>query len=407
VRRKTLATAIAATAVALMAGSLGLSGAAHADPTSQQTYSGVGSDTTQDVMAALAGQTVVCSPTQTAPAGTLTGVGSYEALLQRTNCTNSANITLNGTNGSVTFTRPNGSGSGVEALSASLDPSGGDWTVTNSDGSTSPVDIAGTLQFSRSSSGPSSPETDGPLTWVPFARDAVGYIYAGSSSDSTLASDIGHLTAAQLTSLYESDSPVTFGNTTVTAYLPQAGSGTRAFWLSTLGVTTVGTAVNQASTNEENTASVIGSLSYGTDDAAIYPFSISSYIAQFNGYTSNTGLGTVKLGNPDSTDPVVLNGTQYAPNSNFYTTTIDGTNWYRDVYNVFPTSAINDFESGTSDSYTDLLNQFVVSTDNPTPTINSGSSQAIIEDFGFLTDTYAGEVNVSTAPTGNYVFVSS
>jgi len=406
-RKKVLATTVAATAALLAVGSLGLAGTAKADPTGSETYNAVGSDTTMDVIAALAGQTVTCNPPETVGSGTLTGVGSYEALEQDASigCTNSTNITVGG----ITMTRPNGSGNGVQALSASVDPSGGDWTVTNSDGSVSPVAIGGTLQFSRSSSGPSTSGTSGedPLTYVPFARDAVGYVYvAGSGLTSAESSAVASLSTANLTSIYEGGtSPVS--GVTFEPYLPQSGSGTRNFFQGVIGVPngSLGSDVNQNSTNEENTANVIGDLSVPADTVAVYPFSISSYIAQNNGFTADTGIESVQLGNPDGDNPVSSgSGINLAPNTSFY-----ATHWGRDVYDVFPTSDVTDFENGTPDSYTSLLDQFLITSANPSPAITSTASNTIITDFGFLTESYddtagTSSNNVSTSPTAPYSF---
>jgi ABC-type phosphate transport system substrate-binding protein len=374
-RKKTLGIAIAATAAALVVGSLGLTGTAKADPTTGQTFTTVGSDTIQNVMAALAGQAVVPTPPMSPPAGTLSNVGSYEATPQPSNITPKCG---------VTFPRPNGSGQGVAALSASVDPGHTFMGKT----------ITNCVQFSRSSGGPTTAGSD--LDFVPMGRDAVGYIYVQNGGSS-----LGNLTQQQIIDYYVNGKQDIAG-VTVTPYIPQSGSGTRAFFIANvLKGGALNAIVNQNANNEENTASVIGNLALAPGQGAIYCFSIADYIAQNNGFAPDTGLAKVSLGNPDGTVPVSSGGGfTLNPNTAFYGSSVYG----RDVYDVFPAAEVNSFESGTADA---LLSQFLISPTNAHPTMNSNASKAIVADFGFLTENYDGQVTGAgnQLKTGGFSFI--
>ena len=145
---------------------------AQADPTTPPfpTLAGAGSDTTQDVVGGL---------TTLAP----TVVGSWNAV---------GSATIQTKSGGPAFQRPNGSGDGVYALSMSAGAGTG---LYNS------VNIAGQLDYARSSSGPSSSYVGSDLTYIPFAIDAVtsiaihpvtGDVYvAGFSNSSTFPGTVG------------------------------------------------------------------------------------------------------------------------------------------------------------------------------------------------------------------------
>jgi hypothetical protein len=194
--------------------------------------------------------------------------------------------------------RPAGSGAGVTALRASISGN-----LYNGKVITGQVDIA------RSSSSPgSNASSEGKLAYVPYARDAVSYAYNGTNSD------LANLTAAQLKQIYESNTPVVIGGTTVKPRLPQNGSGTRSFFLGAINVTAVGSTVNDTNnTRPENDASILQA-----DE--IIPFSVASWTAQANGATpSNTIAGTnVKLGAPTGVAPVSVSGTVTTPSAAFY-----------------------------------------------------------------------------------------
>ncbi|MFF3950696.1 hypothetical protein ACFYYN_38710 [Streptomyces sp. NPDC001902] len=260
-----------------------------ADPSGAPAFrqlSGVGSDTTQDVMNGMA---------QSITIGGQKVIGSYDA-------TGSAKITTkSGT--TCTIDRPNGSGAGRNALVASLQA--GD----------------NCLDFARSSS-LSLGAVDPDLTYVPFAVDGVTYAITGSSQIPR------KLTLNDLKQIYtcNKDYVGTAPNFTMTAYLPQAGSGTRNFWESTVGIsdTDVKNGVYPCIKDAKGGNPVQEHDGRILDDKSIVPFSIAQYNSQSTQTIADL-RGKAVLGTIDGIAPTVLN-------SSFGVK--------RDVYNVIPTSKV-------------------------------------------------------------------
>jgi hypothetical protein len=265
---------------------------ANADPTAgtYKPINGVGSDTTQDIVGGLA--TVV------------TSIGSYDAV---------GSATIKTTASGPTFNRPNGSGAGVQALSASANNTG-----TRTYPAAGGVSITGQVDFARSSSGPSSsfPGTD--LTFIPYARDAVTFavneasdfprdIPVGSAAQDALSPapfTLRNIYRCAVTSYFDAD----FTAVTIRPLLPQSGSGTRTFWLSTLGLTeaqVTGCATDLAGTVQEHDGNSV------TGAGDIVPFSIAQYIAQGNHADLPTTVverrSQVVLGSIGSVKPYVIN----------------------------------------------------------------------------------------------------
>lgn len=266
---------VAAAAVILGGGT-----AAMADPTGAPTYralAGVGSDTIQDVDNGLA------SVIKDSSGNTLL-IGSYDA---------TGSATIQTKSGGATFSRPDGSGAGVNALKAAKTGTAYNGvTLSDSD-----------VQFARSSSG-ATWVTGGLYSYIPLAEDAVTF---ATSASTTVPGD---LTKADLKKIYEAadGATVTLNGTnyivgtqsnasaTIRPFLPQANSGTRKFWLSSQGinVTTIGSAVSDKYTVsggspvdvQEHDGSVLAAVSN-----AIMPFSIAQYIAQGNSGTLATNYG--------------------------------------------------------------------------------------------------------------------
>lgn len=357
--RKSIA-AVLATAAVVSIGALGVAAPASADPASG-TYppiAGTGSDTTQDVLNALADPTL----------GSLTDVGSWDA---------TGTSTIKVTSAGASFARPNGSGNGIKALSRSIDGS-----LYNG------VNITGQLDFARSSRGPAA-GTDlgsgGALTYIPFARDAVTYAYNGAG--------LATLTPAQLKAIYLAPTlaaaKAAAGGVDVYPILPQAGSGTRSFFLGAIGTTeaalvTAGSWALQQTTVQENKADGI------VDSAGeIVPFSAASWVAQYNNastthidlaYAAGTRLGSPvvdELGVPVPATTLVSGVA--GPNADYYSSAFG-----RDVYNVVQTSRV----TATSDP---IKARFV----GPNSEITSTDSDAIITRFGFQVVSYAGDTDIA------------
>lgn len=272
-----------------LAATVGVSSLAYAEPTpaGPRALSGVGSDTTQDVLNALSEAVLAADGTKQ--------IASYDA-------TGGGTITTKAS-ANCTFPRPNGSGAGRAALLKALNPS--DPTF-------------GCLDFSRSSSLTLTPTEQG-LTYIPFAVDAVSYAVTSGSSIPK------NLTKAQLTAIYRCEDP-----TVPAPLLPQSGSGTRAFWLQQLGLTetTKGACVVDSKSGtsvQEND----GRFVTGAQD--IVPFSVAAYVAQSNGAATDT-RGVAELGSVDGVSPTNGTGNMRSLNTDF--------GIKRSVYNVLPTARL-------------------------------------------------------------------
>ncbi|MGX9883681.1 substrate-binding domain-containing protein [Streptomyces sp. NPDC002276] len=269
-------------AVALGLGAL--AAPAYADPSSATDYrqlAGVGSDTTQDVVNAL-GDAIT---------------NSSGKVIASWNATGSSTITTKAT-GNCTIARPDGSGAGITALNTALD------------GSTGCVD------FARSSRGPNN-TTTADLTFIPYAKDAVSWV----KQDGSALPD--SLTTAQLKAIYEC-TLTTLNGVTLTPILPQSASGTRAFFLSSIGVTTPGSCVTSNSTIQENDGSAVDSA------GDIFPYSVAQYTAQ-ESFVVDDRRGEAVLG---SVNGVVARNDDLTLNLSFP--------YLRNVYNVVPTSKLSD-----------------------------------------------------------------
>ncbi len=177
---------------------------AHADPAftpAKTDFVGVGSDTTQSVINALASAYNAKTP---APTNKL---ASWDATPRGGAYTPAA--------GCAASTRPDGSGAGITALKA---------------------DTTGCLDFARSSRPKAA--TDTGLVFVPFAKDVLTYAF-----DYPTTNAIKNLTAAELKSVYTCSkltwSSVRAGSSSaaIKPRLPQSGSGSRAVFLTAIGAT--------------------------------------------------------------------------------------------------------------------------------------------------------------------------
>ncbi len=326
---------------------------AFADPVSN-SYVAVGSDTLDASMNALTNGTTASGASVRIKANGA-AIGSFDAF---------GSATIQTKSGGPFFSRPSGSGAGVNALIAS---------VKGSTYGTPAVNIAGQVDIARSSSGPgSNANAAGKLVYVPYARDAVAYAYY---PDPAHPGDLDNLTTAQLKSLYQTGTHV-IGSTTVTPLIPQATSGTRKFFLSAIGVSTdatCGMSTCTTSTLPENDASV---LTPGT----VIPFSAANWIAQANTVAQNTipTSGAVKLGAPDSVAPFTGTAPSLVPSSTFYSSS-----YGRDTFLVVEYARVD----STSATYDPTLAGLVSST-NVNGLVNFGLAPtqpgAVKKKFGFL-----------------------
>ncbi len=351
--------AICASALAL---GLISTASASAEPTTPgRPLAAVGSDTTQDVWNALTNS------------GPLKSVASYDAFGSPAQIVTKTGV--------APFTRPNGSGAGVKALSASLNPlnhvykdsANNSFTLKKND-----VDIA------RSSSSPSVAGTD--LTFLPFARDAVT-VAVKDSANRPLA-----LTTQQITNIFTctagdgvtidgaTGKPV-LGTMVFTPKLPQAASGTRGFFLKAAGITPNTTCIPAAAqTYPENSGAAL------VNDGDIIPFSAAQWIAQKNGAmtdTTSTGqlladIDGLKAVDPTSVSPALTPGDLYGDPA--VTPTSGKGTFGRDVYNVVSSSV-----------QTSKLTYNVVLNNAVSTSLKTTAGKSIINKFGFKTISYVGD----------------
>ncbi len=325
-------------------------GAANADPKQYTAAVGVGSDTTQAVMNALAGSSNGISylPVTSGSATNFRQLISFDA----TPPVGVSDTCVTAKLGGPTFTRPNGSGAGRKALYASSGLSTTGWTGagTNPTCATG-VDISGQVDFARSSSVSSASGTT--VTYLPFGRDGVSFAYYRAAG-----SPVTSLTRAELTALFTTG-PQTIGGVRVVPCGIQTSSGTYSFWN---GVTTASSTTEPTATTECNAllggnvtgraeendgaalktrGDLLAAQAGKSGDQVVIGFAASSFIAESNlvapgappagvgiGSISNNGTGT-NLGSPVSGTAPALSAV-----ASFYNDTVFG----RNVYNVLPTS---------------------------------------------------------------------
>jgi ABC-type phosphate transport system substrate-binding protein len=242
---------VAATLAGAGALSVALAAPALADPPASHrpiTIAGVGSDTTQDVMNALA---------NSYNAGQATAyIASWDAFPPGATAPN-PNATIVTKPGCAKITRPAGSSAGIAAL------------LNDSSGKC--------IQFARSSRVKATNGTEDSLGFYAYGRD--GVTWAVSPSSPTHVSN--SLTAAQLKNIYTckitnwKNINSSLPSNTIKPYLPQAGSGTRSFFLGAIGVTDaqVGSCVNQ-NIIENDGRPLKGNAN------ALMPYSIAKWISQ-------------------------------------------------------------------------------------------------------------------------------
>ncbi|GAA1954080.1 hypothetical protein [Agromyces allii] len=333
---------------------VGLSSAAYAEPVSN-SYSLVGSDTLQDSANAIINGTGAAGGFLRVTSSNTT-LGNFDAF---------GSTAIQTKPGGPYFGRPSGSTAGVNALRASI-------LGTNYSGNAAiPAKaITGQVDIARSSSGPgANANTSGLLAYVPYGRDAVGFAYKGGTGNWAT------LTAAQLKSIYECNTTEIDG-VAVTPRIPQNGSGTRSFFLSAIGVTTLGSCVNDTNnTTPENDATVLGANQ-------IIPFSAANWVSQANGVAgvNTTTAAGVAFGSALA-GQAAFTGTapNLVPNSAYYTDTKFG----RDTYLVVEYARINSADPKYDAGLARLVNPTVANSLTSFGTIGTSVGN-VKKKFGFL-----------------------
>jgi len=292
--RKSLIAAVAGAGVLSIA--LATLPLAQADPIGPPTYrslAGMGSDTTQTLMNALAEIVTVDG---------VKVIGSYDAIGSTTVTTKDP-----ATNPACKdYPRANGSTAGRDALQKSL------------------VAKDGCLQFARSSSSRGTYTSAISMTWVPFATDALTFAVR---SDGDVPRE---LSKAQIVAIFKCEVP------TIQPALVQAGSGTRSSWLSYVGITEAQIAAGtyKCLVPQKDGGTFPGNLPQEHDGRElkknqIMPYSAAVYQAQLYG-TAPDRRGRSVIGVVDGIVPTIIN---------------TGFGNLRDVNNIIPTAKVTDTNS--------------------------------------------------------------
>jgi hypothetical protein len=327
-----------------------MTGSASADPAQFKAFVGVGSDTTQDVMNALAGRSngILYTPLKSSDATGGTQIISFDATAASAGAGDNCITTKTG---APSFTRPNGSSAGRKALSRAIDG-----TKYGSAECGGVKDVAGLVDFARSSDGPVAGDTATNLTYIPFGRDGMSFAYYRKNG-----APVTELTRAQITTLFTTG-PQTINGVRIVPCGIQDNSGTYKFWNSVstasasqeasatslcngLGLDpgTGGRAQESDGPDLKNRGDALALLAGEANSQVVIGFSAGQFIARSNGKATpapgpGVGIGSisdngsgVNLGNP-------VTGT--APNLSPVATFFNDTVFGRRVYNVFPTAVV-------------------------------------------------------------------
>lgn len=265
--------------------------------------------------------------------------------------------------GCAAITRPNGSGAGITALKANARPSG------------DAADFC--VDFARSSRGPQAGDGTA-IAFVAYAKDAVTWS-ANTTTNATTS-----LTTVQLRAIYSCNAAllgtgktgkVTWnevGGTSTAAVvpvIPQSSSGTRAFFLSKIGVTTLGSCVvptNNSVEENEGTNAIFKNANAANE---VFPYSVAVYLAQtVHGHGAGT-QGTLKLHSVNGVAPTTGTGSATKINPAFP--------YSRSVYDVVR-------DNGTASHVPTYLRVLVGAGNNTGWICTNATAQADIVSFGFL-----------------------
>lgn len=414
-RKQRVAIGLALTAA--MAASL-YTGTAQADPKQYDAFVGVGSDTTQDVMNAFAGNANGIQYTPVS-SGTATGnkqLISFDAAIPAGVSDQCVTPKI----GLSTYTRPNGSSSGRRALFASSGLSSAGWTGSTSTTGVpicaTAVDISGTVDFARSSAGPANGDTSTLTTYIPFGRDAMSFGYYRAAG-----LPVTTLTRAQIITLFTTGPQVIDGVRIVPCGI-QTGSGTYQFWQTVITATTAqentattecnnlqvgGVAVGRSQESDalqlKTRGDALAAVAGQANSQVVIGYSAANFISVSNGASTSTIPSTVNVGIGSISDagggvnlgnPIVGATAPFTPNATFYANSVFG----RNVYNVLPTSV------ATGGGNAAIKALFVSTfTDATQTTIVTPSricaATSTINTFGFLAISTCG----STTLKGNYL----
>lgn len=287
--------------------------------------------------------------------------------------------------GCAAATRPNGSSAGITELEANNRPA--------SDTTHYCVDFARSSR-PRSASDPADPNT---ILFLPYAIDAVTWS-ADKLTGSTHAT--ASLSTKQLNAIYSCDAsllgtgrtgPVTWrevgGTSTdkIIPVIPQSSSGTRKFFLTQIGVTTLGSCVRgQDDSVEENEGTNTIFKNKTTAPDIIFPYSVAVYLAQTQGGHGTGTQGKQVLRKVNGVSPTVKNKTtgKLRINTNF--------DYLRFVYNVVRNAAADPSSSQVVPAY--LRGLFGNGTAGSGWLCKNATAKADIASYGFLPTSLCGTI---------------
>lgn len=367
---------------------------AGADPKQFSALIVMGSDTTQSIMDALAGESngILFSPIKSSAASGSRQLASWTAAAP--GIPNPIDCITPKAPG-ATVVRPVGSTNGRRALSRAIN--GEKWGGPNCGTSDAQGKaVSGLIDVARSSSNPSGTGTA--LQYLPFGRDALTFAYYRSSG-----SPVTSLTKAQLFSLFTTG-PQVIGGVEIVPCGIQTGSGTYGSWNTTIGMTAAQEAVGTATCNAAGNGVRVeehdsDGLKAKGDSAAllgkqvIVGMGAGPFISQWNGVAvdrtdAGVDLGSISddgnannLGKP-YTGTIGTIPANLAPVAAFYNNATFG----RTMWNVIDSAIIDGPVNANQDIKTLLV--------GPTSAICSPAAQAIVNTFGFLTPTACGDTAV-------------
>lgn len=293
--------------------------------------------------------------------------------------------------GNCTLSRPSGSGNGRKILDASIRG------VTSSINTANTNKLGGCADFARSSNYSSGlmggePAGSNEGTFVPFATDALTFATLSTSNVAR------RLSVASLKSIYQCSFHAPGGTQTIQPLLPQFGSGTRQFWLQSIGLDQ--NAVIPAPGSGEGTGTQLGDCvkdkaadgvtdivehdgTFVTNANQIIAFSTAQYIAQISGNQTPNNLGRIAIGSiaPTATP------TQFR--SSLYINPGSGSAAFpftRQVFNVIPTSLLGD----------PLYQSVFTGTNGQLGATNNSQicqHPEVIQNFGFNLDPKCGDTS--------------
>lgn len=328
--------------------------------------------------------------------------------------------------GTGQIVRPNGSGAGRQALSATV---GGTNFPTSGTACGGPRPMSKIVDFARSSGLSGTVQTGGPIQFVPAFKDALTFAYIRPSGPpiTSLARDqLSAIHAARPQVIDPDNDPVTPNSVAVIACGIQTASGTYQTWMGNLGLVTdgtgdalgtgvcnnVGTGAAAGRVQENNSpdlaakALLLGSMQADACDLVIdnvlascanaqliVGYSASQFIARGNSVAfPNSSLGTNGgLGLTNGVPAITGAPGSFAPNPTYY----DDQTFGRTVYYVVAFEAV---EPGGALASPAIQDMFI--TTGPTdrakfctaaePGQTAGST---ITKFGFLQIPTCGEIN--------------